>query len=59
MSISVEAVSQWRFQPIVSKGQAIAVPAEVSVSFKLPQSFGNVVKPNTQIYTPNGSVIQP
>lgn len=56
---AIEAVSQWRFRPIVSKGRAIAVPAEVSVSFKLPQSFGNVVKPNTRIYTPKGPVIQP
>ncbi len=56
---AIEAVSQWRFRPIVSGGKAIAVPAEVSVSFKLPRLPGNVAKPDTRIYKPRGPVIQP
>jgi TonB family protein len=49
---AIEAVSQWRFRPVVSGGKAVAVPAEVSVSFTLPESFGNVVKPKTRPYKP-------
>jgi len=32
---AIEAVSQWRFRPIVSAGTAIAVPAKVAVEFRL------------------------
>jgi len=49
---AIEAVSQWRFRPIVSGGKAVAVPAAVWVSFKLPESFGNVVKPKPRPYKP-------
>ena len=42
---AIEAVSQWRFRPMVSRGQAIAVPATVEVNFKIPQAYGNVAKP--------------
>jgi TonB family protein len=42
---AVEAISQWRFRPIVSRGQAKAVPATVSVIFEMPH---NVVKPKVK-----------
>ncbi|HWE53274.1 MAG TPA: TonB family protein [Bryobacteraceae bacterium] len=49
---AVDAVSRWRFRPIVSRGKAVAVPAMVAIHFTMPPAYGNVVKPKERTFTP-------
>jgi TonB family protein len=34
---AIEAVAQWRFQPVLLNGRTVSVPTTVGVDFRLPK----------------------